>query len=85
MCYRENLGKKIMDKDDIQKRIKEEEDYIRCPKCSNSLRKFLAKNSDGVEDNIIARLLMLPEEKVREIYEEAIKKLREEMVEKDAR
>jgi hypothetical protein len=73
-----------MDKEDIQKRITEEEDYIRCPKCSNSLTKFLAKNSEGVEDSTIARLLMIPEEKVQEIYEDAVKKLREGMVDGDA-
>jgi hypothetical protein len=72
-----------MDKTDLQKRINEEEDYIRCPKFSNSLSKFVAKNSDGVEDSTIARLLMIPEEKVQEIYDEAVKKLREEMVEKN--
>lgn len=70
-----------MDKDDILKRVKEEEDYVRCPKCSNSLAKFLAKNSEGVEDSVIARLLMISEEKVQEIYEEAIKELRKEMKE----
>lgn len=69
-----------MDKSDIQKRVKEEEDYIRCPKCNNSLTKFLAKNSDGVEDSTIARLLMIPEEKVQEIYDEAVEKIKEEMV-----
>lgn len=70
---------KTMDKDEILKRVLEEEDYVRCPKCSNSLAKFLAKNSDGIDDSAIARLLMIPEEKVKEIYEDAIKKLREEM------
>ena len=72
-----------MDKNDTQKKILEEEDYIRCPKNSNSLAKFLAKNAEGVEDSTIARLLMIPEEKVKEIYEEAIKKLRKEMAEKN--
>lgn len=76
-------GEKTMDKDDVAKKIREEEDYIRCPKCSNSLAKFVAKNSEGVEDNVIARLLMIPEEKVEEIYEEAVKKLREKMVEEE--
>lgn len=70
-----------MDKSDIQKRINEEEDYIRCPKFSNSLVKFVAKNDDGVEDSTIARLLMIPEEQVQEIYEEAVEKLREGMKE----
>ncbi len=68
-----------MDKNEIQKRVKEEEDYIRCPKCNNSLTKFLAKNSDGIEDGTIARLLMIPEEKVQEIYDEAVEKIKEEM------
>jgi hypothetical protein len=68
-----------MDKDEIQKKIRGEEDYVRSPKCSNSLAKFLVKNPDGVEDNIIARLLMMPEEQVKEVYEEAVEMLREQM------
>jgi len=70
-----------MDRDDISKRVQEEEDYVRCPKCSNSLSKFLAKNPDGVDDTIISRLLMMPEEKIHEIYQEAVKALREKMKE----
>lgn len=83
MFCTEISGKKTMDKEEILKRVKEEEDYIRCPKCSNSLAKFLAKNSEGVENNVIARLLMIPEEKVEELYQEAVQQLRAEMVEED--
>lgn len=72
-----------MDKSDIQKRINEEEDYVRCPKFSNSLNKFLAKNDDGVENSVIARLLMIPEEKVEEIYDQAVDKIKAEMAEED--
>ena len=68
-----------MDKDDLLKRILEDEDYVRCPKFSNSLTKFLAKYDEGVDDTIIARLLMVPEEQVKALYEEAVAKLREEM------
>jgi hypothetical protein len=68
-----------MDKDDIQKRILEDEDYIRCPKFSNSITKFVAKNPEGVEDNVIGRLLVIPEEKVEEIYQEAIEILKKDM------
>ena len=77
-----NLEKRLMDKNDLLKRIKDEEDYIRCPKCSNSLAKFLIKNknSEGVEDSVIARLLMISEERVKEIYDDTVKKLREGMV-----
>jgi NCAIR mutase (PurE)-related protein len=65
-----------MDKDDVQKRILEEEDYIRCPKCSNSIVKFVAKNPDGVENNVIGRLLAMSEEKIEEIYKKAIEILK---------
>lgn len=75
-----HLERKIMDREDISKRVAEEEDYIRCPKFNNSLNKFLAKNSDGVENSVIARLLMIPEEKVEEIYDEAVQRLRKKMV-----
>jgi len=68
-----------MDKNDLLKRVKEEEDYVRCPKCSNSLAKFLAKNSEGTDDATIARLLMTTEDRVKEIYEEAVKRLRKGM------
>jgi len=71
-----------MDKDEIQRRIKEEEDYILCPKCSNSITKFLAKNPDGVDDGVISRFLMITEEKVKEIYAEAVKMLRKDMADK---
>ena len=68
------------DKNEIKKRIAVDTDYVRCPKFSNSLTKFLQKNPDGVEDNTIARLLMLEgEERVEEIYQEAVLKLREVM------
>lgn len=82
MFYAANLEGK-MDKEDILKRVREEEDYVRCPKCSNSLAKFLAKNTEGVDDSVIARLLMISEEKVQEIYEEAVEKLKKEMAKDD--
>lgn len=68
------------DRSEMKKRILEDKDYVRSPKFSNSLTKFLQKNPDSiVEDKTIARLLMIPEEEVEEIYEEAVAKLRESM------
>lgn len=71
----------MADKDEIKKRIMEDEDYIRSPKFSNSLQKFLARNTDGVEDSVIARLLLMTEEEIEQIYQEAVQALREEMAE----
>jgi hypothetical protein len=65
-----------MDKAEINKRIAEEEDYIRCPKVGNSLSKFLSKNTDGVEDTTIARLMNMTPEEVEKIYQEAVERLR---------
>lgn len=72
-----------MDRDELQKRVVEEEDYVRAPKYSNSLSKFLANNSDGVENATIARLLMISEEEVVKLHEEAIQILRQDMVDED--
>lgn len=84
MLSLETSEKKKMDKEAVLKRILEEEDYIRCPKFSNSLKKFLATNSDGVDNSTIARLLMISEEEVEKLYSQAVQELREEMAEKDA-
>jgi hypothetical protein len=80
MLYRGLLEGKAMDKSELIKRILQEEDYIRCPKFGNSLNKFLSRNFDGVENSTIARLLMMSEDEVEKIYEEAIAKLRKSMV-----
>jgi hypothetical protein len=68
-----------MEKNEISRKIAEDEDYIRCPKCNNSVNKFLMRNPDGAEDNLIARFLMMTEEKVREFYDEAVKFFQEHM------
>lgn len=72
-----------MDKNELQQKVLEEEDYIRAPKFSNSLAKFLSRNSDGVENATIARLLMISEDEVEKIFQEAVVMLREEMVDED--
>jgi hypothetical protein len=70
----------MIDKTEIQHRIATEEDYIRCPKFDNSLNKFIAENSDGTENSIIARLLMMTEEEVEKTYREAVQMLRDDML-----
>jgi hypothetical protein len=66
-------------KSDIKNRILNDPDYVRCPKTSNSLTKFLTKNPDGAEDSTIARLLMVDEDDIPELYDEAVEMLRESM------
>jgi hypothetical protein len=61
------------------KRILEDPDFIKCAKYNNSLNKYLAAN-ENVKDPVIAKLLMLTEEEVEEIYQEAVDILKNGMV-----
>ena len=71
----------MIDKAEIQLKIATEEDYIRCPKLDNSLNKFTAHKSEGVDNATIARLLMMSEEEVEKVYQEAVQMLRDDMLE----
>lgn len=66
------------------KKVIEDEDYIRCPKCNNSLSKFTQKNSEGVENSVIARLLMMSEEEVEKLFQETVTMLREDMADENS-
>ena len=70
-----------MEKADMEKKIREEIDFIHAPKHQNSLNKFLAKAENPCENGLIGRLLLIPAEEVEAIYQESIIKLREEMIE----
>ena len=71
-----------MEENEIMKKILEEEDFIHSKKFNNSLSKMLTKISeDGVEDSVIAKVLMLTEEQVADIYQESVEKLREDLTE----
>lgn len=69
-----------MAKDNILKRILEEEDFVHAPKFGNSLNKFLAKNEKVVNNREIAKLLLLDEGEVERLYEESVVLLRTSMV-----
>jgi hypothetical protein len=69
-----------MDKNELSTRVTKDEDYVRCPKFGNSLTKFTNKNPDGVENAVIARLLLISEDDVERIYAEAVLLLRKTMV-----
>jgi hypothetical protein len=63
--------------DEIKKRIMNDEDFINSPNHKNSLKCFIAKNPEGVSNDRIAKVLMISEEEVEEIYLSAIEKLKE--------
>lgn len=65
----------------MEKRVREDEDFIHAPKHQNSLNKFLAKAENPCENGSIGRLLLISPEEVEKLYQESIVQLREEMIE----
>lgn len=68
-----------VEKSDMEKKIREEEDFIHAPKHQNSLQKFLAKTDNLLENGAIGRLLLISEKEVEAIYQESIVQLKKEM------
>jgi len=79
MYYKANLETKMANKYDFKKRILEEEDYIKCPRSSNSLKQYLTKSPEVIDDKVIAKLLMINLEEVQKIYDEAVKLIKEDL------
>lgn len=73
-----------MDKNDMQRKVKEEEDFVKAPKFQNSLKKYLAKTDKIPENGTIGRLLMITSDEVEVLYQESIVRLRKEMSEDDS-
>ena len=59
-----------------KERILEETDFCYCPRLSNSISNLIEKNPDGVSNERIAKVLLLTEGDVEEIFESALVKLR---------
>lgn len=72
-----------MDKSEMQKKIKENEDFIHAPKFGNSLNKYLAKTDGMLQDSAIGRLLLLSEEEVGQVYLESVEALKKEILNDD--
>jgi hypothetical protein len=68
---------------DVKNKICTEEDFINYPKFSNSISKLLAKYPDGVEDEVIAKALLIPKEEVEAKFQEYIQTCRARMGEDD--
>ena len=68
-----------VEKNEMEKKIREEEDFIHAPKHQNSLQKFLAKTDKLLENGAIGRLLLISENEVEKIYQESIVELKREM------
>lgn len=65
-----------MDKKTLKKKIKEDPDFIYCPRLGNSLDKLVDKNPDGIDDERIEKVLLMTKKQIDATYESALKKLR---------
>lgn len=77
--FKESLVASVS-KEDVKKRIFEENDYIRSYKYGNSLSKFISRNTKNLDDSAIAKLLMIEKHEVEEIYQKAVDFLKNHMV-----
>ena len=68
-----------MEKSELMSKITKDEDFIHAPKYGNSLSRLLAKTDNLLENNAIARLLLISSDDVERIYQESIEELRKEM------
>ena len=62
-----------------KEKIMEDEDFIYCPRLGNSLEKLIEKNPDGIDDERIAKVLLMDEDEVETVFQSAIKKFRKSM------
>jgi hypothetical protein len=69
-----------MKKNELEKRIREEVDFIHCPKHQNSLTRFFMKNEQPLENGAIGRLLMISSKEVEAIYQESVLELRKKII-----
>lgn len=64
---------------DKKTKIFNDPDFIASPKYNNSLEEFCARHDDGIETNHVAKVLLMEEDEVLEIYEEAVENLKDKL------
>jgi hypothetical protein len=65
--------------EEAKNKIGTDEDFINYPKFSNSLKKLMARHPDGVDDETIAKALMIPVEEVEGRFHKYIAEARKRM------
>lgn len=69
----------MKDRDAVKEKILSDEDFIYCPRLGNSLVRLMEKNPEGIDKDRISKVLLLTEEEVVNIYDEAIRKLKQNL------
>ncbi len=66
-------------KDKLKEKVLTDPDFIYSPKYENSLNKFMHRHDEGVESSHAAKVLLMEEQEVDDIYEEAVDNLKKLM------
>jgi hypothetical protein len=69
----------MSDKKDLKEKVINDPDYIYSPKYDFSLKKFIYRHDEGVENTHAAKVLLMEPDEIDKIYERAIKNLQEIM------
>lgn len=67
------------DNKDIKYKILNDEDFIYCPRLGNSINNLMNLNPNGVDNERIAKVLLIEETEVENIFQNAIEKIRKIM------
>lgn len=65
--------------DEKKAKILQDEDFVDCPKFKNSIKKLKEKNPDGIDDKLIAEILLITPEELETLYSESLKKIRKHL------
>jgi hypothetical protein len=63
----------------MEKKVREDEDFIHSPKHQNSLNKYLTKMENPLENGAIGRLLLITSEEVEDLYQNSVVELKDLM------
>ena len=66
----------MKNREEIEKKIQNEEDFIHYPRLGNSLKRFVDANPNGVDEERMAKVLLMPVDSIKKHYEAAIRKIR---------
>lgn len=66
----------MKNKKTLRKKIKEDPDFVYCPRLGNSLEKLIDKHPEGIDDERIEKVLLMSKKEIEVVYNSALEKLR---------
>ncbi|MDD5650812.1 MAG: hypothetical protein PHF86_10430 [Candidatus Nanoarchaeia archaeon] len=64
-----------LNKEELKEKIENDEDFIYCPRLGNSIKNLLKVHPEGIDNERIAKVMLMTEEEVEEVFQNAVKKI----------